>query len=194
MGWEKEQYRKMARWNGTVTLLSAADVDKLVTSVDMKVGAYSIAAQPLAPSRVSVSVTAVGTADTLGTVVVVGKVRGVTDSETITPVAGSTVYGNKYFESITSITGVGWVVDAVEGTNDTITVGISQDAAIYVGGQNISFIDITGNIYIHPSEKATSANGFLIVTGESIDLVAKDYLYITPDSSGATCKYIIWES
>jgi hypothetical protein len=194
MGWEKEQYRVPDRWSGTVTLLAAADVDKLVTSVDMKVGTYTIAAQPLAPSRVSVSVTAVGTADTLGTIVVVGTVRGVTDSETITPVAGSAVYGNKYFESITSITGVGWAVDEVEATKDSITVGISQDAAIYVGGQNISIKDIAGNIYLNPDEKATSANGYLMVTAETLNLVAKDYLYLTPDNSGATCKYIIWES
>lgn len=192
MGWEKEQYRKMASWDGLVTLLAAADVDKLVTTTAMKVGAYSIDAQPLAPSRASVTATASGTADTMGTVVFVGKVRGVTDSETLTPVAGSTVYGSKYFESFTSITGVGWVIDAGSG-NDTLTCGISQDAAIYVGGQNISFIDVSGNIYVNPSEKATSINGFLMVTGESLNLVSSDYLYITPDGSGATCKYIIWE-
>lgn len=194
MGWEKEQYRVPDRWSGTVTLLSTADVDKLVTSVDMKVGAYSIAAQPDAPSRVSVTVTAGDTADTMGTVVFVGKVRGVTDSETLTPVAGETVYGVKYFESITSITGAGWVIDEAEGTKDTITCGISQDAAIYVGGQNISFKDIAGNIYLNPDEKATSTNGYLMVTAETLNLVAKDYLYLTPDNSGATCKYIIWES
>ena len=190
----REEFRMMKSWsNGIITLIGAADVDKIVTTTNMKVGAYAIAAQPAAPGRVSVSATAVDTADTMGTIVVVGKVRGLTDTETIVPVAGSVVYGTKYFESITSVTGVAWVVDAVEEGNDTITIGISNDSAIYVGGMNMTLTDVSGNIYINPDEKASSTNGYLMVTADKIDVVSKDYLYLTPDSSGATCKYIIWE-
>ncbi len=189
-----ENYRVPSRWVGGITLIGAADVDKIVTTTNMKVGAYTIAAQPTAPGRVSVSATAGDTADTMGTIVVVGKVRGQTDSETIVPKAGEVVYGTKYFESITSVTGEGWVIDDVEGTNDTITVGISEDSAIYIGGQNATITDTSGNIYIHPKEKATAANGYPMAANEELELVVHDYLYLTPDSSGGTLKYIVWES
>jgi len=105
---------------------SAADVDAIVTSASMKVGTYTIAAQPTAAKRISVTHTAVGNADTLGTIVVAGTVDGTATTETITPVSGSTVYGNKFFDAsgLTSITGAGWVTN---GTADTITVGVSLD-------------------------------------------------------------------
>ena len=48
------------------------DVDRIVTSVNMKVGAYTIAAQPDVPRNITVTQTAVGTEDTNGTVVIVG--------------------------------------------------------------------------------------------------------------------------
>lgn len=101
-----------------------ADIDYLVASTNMIVGAYTIVAQPLVPSRVSVTSTKVGTADTMGTVVIVGNVDGTYTTETITPVSNKTIYGNKYFDSIVSITGVGWVINNL---NDTIQVGISSD-------------------------------------------------------------------
>jgi len=66
----------------------------------------------------------VGTEDTNGTIVVVGKdLAGNTITETLTPDAGKTVAGAKAFAEITSITGAGWVIDGSEGTADKITVG-----------------------------------------------------------------------
>jgi hypothetical protein len=103
----------------------------IVASADMKVGTYTIAAQPPAPRQISVTVTATGTADTMGTVTIAGTVGGSTDSEAITPVAGSTVYGTKFFSAVTTATGAGWVIDAVEGTADKITIGVSADRYDY---------------------------------------------------------------
>lgn len=98
------------------------DVDKIVTTANMKNGAYTIDAQPAFPSRITLSHTAVGAADTLGTVVIVGTlVDGTVIQETLTPVAASTVSTINEFATITSVTGIGWVIG--EG-NDTITVGI----------------------------------------------------------------------
>lgn len=98
------------------------DVDKIVTSANMKNDAYTIDAQPAFPSRITLSHTAVGAADTLGTVVIVGTlVDGTVIQETLTPVAASTVSTINEFATITSVTGIGWVIG--EG-NDTITVGI----------------------------------------------------------------------
>ena len=105
---------------------SAPDTDAIVASVAMQVGAYTLADQPEKPARISVTHTTVGSADTLGTIIIVGEVNGVADTETITPVADSTVYGDKYFDidGITSITGADWITD---GDDDLIEVGVSGD-------------------------------------------------------------------
>lgn len=98
------------------------DIDRIVVSANMKVGAYTIAAQPDVPRNITVTHTAVGAADTLGTIVVVGTDRdGVALTETITPLSGTIASGAKAFKTITSVTGVGWVIG--EG-NDTIKVGV----------------------------------------------------------------------
>jgi len=102
------------------------DVDWFVASVDMKVGAYTLAhtAPDVGARNVTVTQTATDTEDTNGTIVVVGKdLAGNEITETLTPNAGATVAGAKAFASITSITGVGWVIDGSEGTEDKITVG-----------------------------------------------------------------------
>ena len=78
----------------------AIDADKIVTSTNMKNGAYTIAAQPVAPCLLSVLVTAVGTADTMGTVTFVGTdIEGNSISEAVIPIAGTTVYTTKEFAS-----------------------------------------------------------------------------------------------
>jgi hypothetical protein len=98
------------------------DVDKIVTTANMKVGAYTIAAQPTAPCRITVSHTAVGAADTLGTVNIVGTLPdGTVLHELVTPVNGATVSTVNEFASVTSATGAGWVIG--EG-NDTLTIGV----------------------------------------------------------------------
>lgn len=102
-----------------------ADDDKIVVSANMKVGTYTIAAQPDVCRNITVTATAVGTADTMGTITVTGtNILGQVMTEVITPVAGSTVAGLKAFKTVTSVVGAGWVIDAVEGTNDTIKVGV----------------------------------------------------------------------
>lgn len=104
-----------------------ASVNRIVTSANMKNGAYTVAAQPDVTRNITVTATAGATADTMGTIAVVGtNILGDVITETITPVAGSTVAGLKAFKTVTSVTGAGWVIDAVEGTNDTITVGVGN--------------------------------------------------------------------
>jgi len=103
------------------------DVDRIVTSTDMKVGAYAIAAQPDVPRNITVTQTAGDTEDTNGTIVIVGTdIAGNAITETLTPNAGETVAGAKAFKTVTSVTGVGWVIDAAEKTKDTITVGVGS--------------------------------------------------------------------
>lgn len=125
---------------------TAAVTDRFVTSVDMKVGAYTLAnagAMPTAGARhVTVIRTAVDTADTGGTIVVVGKnLSGETITETLTVGAhGATVAGTKWFASIASVTGAGWVIDAAEGSKDTIVVGCGAEQILVEGGGHLEAV------------------------------------------------------
>jgi len=106
---------------------TAAVANRYVTSTNMKVGAYTLAnTTPVWAGAALVTVTHTevgGGVDTLGTIVVVGvDLSGQTRTDTITPVNGTVATGTIPFRTITSITGVGWVI----GTgNDTIVVGVA---------------------------------------------------------------------
>ena len=101
-----------------------ADVDRIVVSANMKVGSYTIAAQPDVPRNITVTTTAVGAADTLGTVTITGTdIAGQVISEVLTPSSGAAVTGTKAFKTVTSVVGAGWVIG--EG-NDTIVVGVGD--------------------------------------------------------------------
>jgi hypothetical protein len=100
-----------------------ADVDYIVESTNMKVGAYTIAHQPDVPRCITCTRTVVGDADTPGTLVIVGtNWDGQIITETLTVGAhGVLVVGAKAFKTVTSVTGAGWVIAT---NNDTITVGV----------------------------------------------------------------------
>lgn len=122
----------------TKTRLSAANpavANRFVTSTNMKVGAYTVAnaTMPTTPGarRITVTHTTVVTTDTLGTITVTGTdLRGQAISETITPVADSTVTGTKWFVTVTAVAGAGWVIN---GSNDTLTVGAAAGSAVIDG-------------------------------------------------------------
>lgn len=131
-----------------------ADVDRVVVSANMKVGAYTIAAQPDVPRNITVTATAGGTADTMGTILVTGtNVDGDVITETLTPVAGSTVAGAKAFKTVASVVGAGWVIDAVEGTNDTITVGVGNllGLPIVIAGGTNCRLGVLGVAFVTPT-------------------------------------------
>ena len=108
-----------------------ADDDLIVVSTNMKVGSYTVAAQPEIPRNITVTVTAGATADTVGTVTITGTNYDDEEiSEIITPVAGSAVAGTKAFKTVTTVVGAGWAIDAVEGTNDTIKVGTGNELGL----------------------------------------------------------------
>jgi hypothetical protein len=109
---------------------TAAVANRIVTSTNMKVGAYTIAnATPVWGGAALITVTHTevgGGVDTLGTIVVVGTdLNGQVITDTITPV------------TVTSVTGVGWVI----GTgNDTITVGVAAGNIVCTTGGSIGGI------------------------------------------------------
>ena len=111
--------------------LFANDDDYIVVSTNMVNSTYTIANQPKTACRISVLATAVDTADTMGTITIVGTdYKGNALTEVVTPIAGTTVYTTGFFKTITSITGADWVIDAVEGSNDTIKIGADYSQAI----------------------------------------------------------------
>jgi len=103
------------------------DVNRIVTSTIMLVGAYTIAAGTPAGGgamNVTVTVTQDTEDDTEGTLDIVG--TDIDDQvllETLTPLIGSTIQGTRAFKTVTSVTGVDWVNG---GTEDTITVGFGD--------------------------------------------------------------------
>lgn len=99
------------------------DDDKIVVDVDMKVGAYVIAAQPdIARVLTLTHTTVVVGTDTLGTITVTGtNIFGQTISEVLTPSADATVTSTKAFKTVTGAVGAGWVT---AGGADKIKIGI----------------------------------------------------------------------
>lgn len=111
---------------------AASDDDRFVTSVAMKVGAYTLANTTMPEAGIArkllITVTQVGGVnDTMGTLAIVGTdIAGNALSETIAPDANTTKTTLNAFKTVTSITGAGWVRDAGAGTEDTIKIGTSE--------------------------------------------------------------------
>ena len=97
--------------------------NKIVVSTNMKLGAYTIAAQPIVPAKLSVLATGVVGNDTMGTITFVGTdIYDQALTEVVIPIVGTTVYTTNMFKSVTSATGAGWVIN---GTNDTLVIGVA---------------------------------------------------------------------
>lgn len=126
----------MARYGSIhLAVATAATTNRFVVSTNMIVGAYTLAntTQPTQGARlITVTHTAVTGVDTLGTIAVVGTdLAGNAINETITPLNGTVATGLKYFKTVTSVTGAGWVINV---GNDTIVVGC--DARVIVAEGN----------------------------------------------------------
>lgn len=131
-----------------------AITNRIVTSANMKVGSYTVAAQPLIEGKITVAVTAAGAADTMGTITITGVSGGIPISETVTPIAGSTVTTTNKFSHIYSVVGAGWVID--EG-NDTIIVGVAE-----VNTESRYFISALDVIVDTVVSSQTEQSGFIV--------------------------------
>lgn len=187
----KEEFGKMAAWLGSTSVQTAADADLIVTSADMKVGAYTVAAHPTSPSRITVTVSATSTADTMGTITITGTdITNAVISETVVPIVDSTVTTIRAFKTITSVVGAGWVTGAGA---DKITVGIPATGTVEVRGRCITFICLTGVVYINPESTAAATNAsFMLTAGRGIPLVVSENLSYISDGNAATIEYVIW--
>lgn len=184
-----DKFQKVYEIKGTTVL--ATDDNLIVTTATMANSAYTIAAQPLAASKITIKHTASSTVDTLGVITIVGSLFGVAQTEVITPLNGATATSTKYFDAITSITGSGWAAGA---TADSIIVGVGADALIRCAGRAISFYNVSGNIWINPNgTAAANSTSFPMIAAGSIDLLVSGNLSIITDGTGGSFKYIIWE-
>lgn len=119
-----------------IAAATPAVTNRFVVSVAMKVGAYTLAnggAMPTAGARhVTCTRTVVGGADTPGTIEIVGTdLTGAVISETLIPGAHTVlVTGTKWFATVTSVTGAGWVTATGD---DTIVVGCAAGVAVFDG-------------------------------------------------------------
>jgi hypothetical protein len=157
----------------TITAAPTAVTNGYVTSVAMKVGDYTLAANvPAYGARhVTMIRTVVGGADTPGTVLVTGRdPSGQTISETMTPGAnGVTVTSTKFFSYVASVTGTGW--ETATG-DDTIVFGWDAQNAVATGqgvfhgivvnttaAGTITVSDAAGTIAVLPSNVAVGFYG-----------------------------------
>ena len=179
------------------TLHTAADTDKIVTTTNMKVGSYTVAAQPYCPSLITVTTTASGTADTQGTITVTGTdIFGITRTDVIVPVAGSTVSGTIYFKTVTTVVGAGWVIDVGAG-NDTIVVGVPASGGLYTRGLPVTVGIITGNVWLNPLTTAVAdTTSIPLIAGDTVEnlvVPGGNALSLISDNSGGTFYAIVWD-
>ena len=132
-----------------IAATTATVANRIVAVANMKVGTYTIAngGVPVWAGGFLLTLTHAevgGGVDTLGTVVVVGKdLHGNAITETLTPVADSVVTGAKVFRSVTSATGVGWVI----GTgNDTISIGVAAGSYAAWGGGLLHSVTVNNTV------------------------------------------------
>lgn len=111
--------------------LTASDDNRFVTTIDMKVGAYALAATTMPEAatarKLLITVTTDTGADTMGTLVIVGtNINNQAITETIAPASGATATTLNAFKTVSSITGAGWVIGGGAGTEDAIIIGTAD--------------------------------------------------------------------
>lgn len=159
-----------------------AVANAIVTTATMKVGAYTVADSTpdgTIPRNITVTHTAVSTADTLGTIVVVG-----TDAddnaltETITPLNGTIASGTKAFKTVTSVTGAGWVTAAGA---DSIVVGFGTLVGLPVvlpDATNTALTTLSTTVAASATTGGTLATSTVDASGGTFNGSKKLYIYI----------------
>ena len=146
---------------------TAAVTNRIVASANMKVGTYTIAnASPVWSGGALITVTHTqvgGVTDTLGTIVVAGtNLLGQAISETITPLDGTVATSTLIFRTVSSVTGVGWVINT---GNDTIVVGVA--AGSYAAGSGGTLGGVLVNNSVAAAIVISDASGTIITVPAS---------------------------
>jgi hypothetical protein len=135
-----EQYHNTAATTAAVT-------NRFVVSTNMSLTPYTIAnASPVWSGACAVTLThtTVAGTDTLGTVTLTGTdINGTVISETLTPVADSTVTSTKYYRTVTAVTSLGWVATS---TADTIVVGCAAGSYVATSGGILGAVVVNNSV------------------------------------------------
>lgn len=168
---------------------TAAVTNRFVTSTNMANGAYTLAnTTPAFAGAVLVTVThtTVTGADTLGTITIVGTdLNGQAVSEVITPSAGTTITGTKFFRTLTSATQAGW---AINTGNDTIVIGHAAGAYVMTSGGELGAVTV--NATAAATVVLSDARGTIATLKSSIveatyeyDVMVSGYLKVSTTST-----------
>ncbi len=130
-----------------IAATTAAVTNRFVASTNMSLTTYTIAnASPVwqGGCLVTVAHTTVAGTDTLGTMTLVGTdLTGAVQTETLTPVADSTVTSTKVYRTVTSLTSVGWVAVS---TADTIIAGCAAGCIPVSGGGSLHAVILNNSV------------------------------------------------
>ena len=75
------------------------------------------------------------------------------------------------------------------------TVDATADTITLAPGTQITFINVTGNIWINPNGTAVAdATSLKTTAGDQVSFAAVGNLSIISDVTGGTYQYIIWKS
>lgn len=184
---------------------NAADDDFFLETASMKNGAYTLTATtPTTPGARRVIVTHTSENDyyeypveALGTLTVVGKsLSGQTITEVITPVADDDVTSTRWFASLISVTGAGWVESG--GVPDSIIIGHGADICVLDGSGTlhsvivnktangtVTLADAKGTIAVLKASVAEGSYLFDIAAGGflTVDLDAASDVTVTHSAS-----------
>ena len=104
----------------------ASSNNRIVAVTDMKVGDYTIAAQPGVPRPITITHATDTVTDTLGTITIEGtNILDEVISETLVPTADDTIATEQLFKTVTKVTGAGWVISAPTD-EDQIQLGVDD--------------------------------------------------------------------
>jgi hypothetical protein len=186
----------MARYvSNRLNAAPTASANGYVTSTAMKNAAYTLAADhPTSGARhITMTRTVVGGADTPGIITAVGTdLGGNAITEVLTPGAnGVLVTGTKFFATVASLTGSGWV--AATG-DDTIVIGWDAQCALATGSGVMKgfFLTVTAASAI----TFTDAGGALVVLPNSFPVgyyeTEMGYSgYLRVETAGAQDIYVL---
>lgn len=182
----------MANYTG-ISASTAAVTNRFVVSTNMSLTTYTIANSGLPVWQggcfVTVTHTTVAGTDTLGTMTLVGVgIDGQPKTESLTPVADSTVTSVNVYRSVTSLTSLGWVAVS---TADTIVAGCAAGSicvgspgklyAILVNTTAAAAITVSDSKRTIATLKASIAEGHYLFGVDGLDFTG--YLKVATTST-----------
>lgn len=142
--------------------MSAADIDGIHTAITGTGTLQEITTGITNPDYArNASITTTNVAAPSGNVIITGIVRGVSDTESITIIAGSIAYGNKAFDTVTKITLPAGVTAA-----DTVTVGFSDKIGL---SSQINFVSAVFKKKVNNADATSELTGKVSAVYGTVD-------------------------